>query len=101
VLVGEELTCYFPDDRCKIHLLLWGITRVDHEALQALANDIYAVARYVARHRLAHAVAHPLYRQNGVLDRRHIEQLLLLFNGFECLNGAHSMTHREVFEPLL
>src|SRR5439155_19624755 len=26
VLVGEELTCYFREDRCKIHLLLWGIT---------------------------------------------------------------------------
>jgi hypothetical protein len=101
VFVGEELTCYFADDGCKIHLLLWGITRADHDALQAVANDIHAVARYVAKHRLAHAVAHPLYRQNGVLDRRHIEQLFLLFNGFECLNGAHSMAHREVFEPLL
>jgi hypothetical protein len=101
VLVGEELTCYFPEDRCKIHLLLWGIMQADHDALQRLAGDIYAVARYVAKHGIAHAVAHPLYRQNGVLDRRHVERLILLFNGFECLNGAHSMTHREVFEPLL
>src|SRR5580658_8556139 len=60
VFVGEELTCYFPDDDCKIHLLLWGITKADHDGLQKVANDIYAVARYVARHQLAHAVAHPL-----------------------------------------
>src|SRR5271169_3163382 len=26
VLVGEEVTCYFPEDLCKIHLLVWGIT---------------------------------------------------------------------------
>jgi hypothetical protein len=101
VLVGEELTCYFPEDRCKIHLLVWGITPSDHDALQRNAGDIYAVARYVEQHRIAHAVAHPLYRQNGVLDRRHVERLILIFSGFECLNGAHSMTHREVFEPLL
>jgi hypothetical protein len=100
-LIGEELTCYFPEDRCKIHLLLWGITAEDHTALQQAAHDIYAVARYVEQNRLAHAVAHPLYRQNGVLDKKHIERLILLFNGFECLNGAHSTTHREVFEPLL
>jgi hypothetical protein len=100
-LVGEELTCYFPEDRCKIHLLLWGITAEDHAAVQKDAHDIYAVARYVAERRLAHSVAHPLYRQNGILNRRHIERLLLLFTGFECLNGAHSTTHREVFEPLL
>lgn len=101
VLVGEELTCYFPEDRCKIHLLVWGITPADHDALQRAAGDIYEVARYVEQRRIAHAVAHPLYRQNGVLDRRHVERLILMFNGFECLNGAHSMTHREVFEPLL
>jgi hypothetical protein len=101
ILVGEELTCYFPEDRCKIHLLVWGITPADHTELQRVASDIYAVAAYVANQRIAHAVAHPLYRQNGVLDRRHIERLLLLFSGFECLNGAHSMTHREVFEPIL
>jgi hypothetical protein len=101
VLVGEEVTCYFPEDRCKIHLLTWGITSEDHAEMQRSAHDIYSLAAYVAEHRIAHAAAHPLYRQNGILDRRHIERLLLLFNGFECLNGAHSMTHREVFEPLL
>jgi hypothetical protein len=99
--VGEELTCYFPEDRCKIHLLLWGISATDHAALQHAAHDIYAVARYVEQNRIPHAVAHPLYRQNGILNRRHVERLLLLFKGFECLNGAHSTTHREVFEPLL
>src|SRR5439155_14401090 len=29
------------------------------------------------------------------------ERLLLLFKGFECLNGAHSPLHREAFEPVL
>jgi predicted metal-dependent phosphoesterase TrpH len=101
VFVGEELTCYFPEDHCKIHLLLWGITPAQHHALQASANDIYEIAIFVAEHRIAHSVAHPLYRQNGVLDRWHIERLLLIFKGFECLNGAHSMSHRQVFEPLL
>jgi hypothetical protein len=100
-LVGEEVTCYFPEDRCKIHLLVWGINSEDHAALQKVAHDIYAVAAYVGQRQIAHSVAHPLYRQNGILEPRHIERLLLLFNGFECLNGAHSMTHREVFEPIL
>ena len=101
VLIGEEVTCYFPEDRCKIHLLTWGITAQHHAEMQQKAHDIYDLAAYIAQHRIAHAVAHPLYRQNGILDRRHIEKLLLLFNGFECLNGAHSMTHRQVFEPIL
>jgi glycosyltransferase involved in cell wall biosynthesis len=101
VLTGEEVTCYFPEDRCKIHVLVWGITAEDHDALQAAANDIYRLADYIFANRIAHAVAHPLYVQNGVLDRWHIERLVLMFNGFECLNGARSERHRAAFEPML
>ena len=101
VLTGEELTCWFPEDDCKMHVLVYGLTREDHDALQSLANNIYDVAEYVERHNLAHAVAHPIYRQNEKLERWHLERLLLLFKGFECLNGAHSALHREAFEPVL
>ena len=101
VLVGEELTCWFPEDDCKMHVLVYGITRTDHDALQSLANNIYDVAEYVERECIAHAVAHPIYRQNEKLERWHLERLLLLFKGFECLNGAHSALHREAFEPVL
>jgi glycosyltransferase involved in cell wall biosynthesis/predicted metal-dependent phosphoesterase TrpH len=101
VVWGEELTCWFPEDDCKMHVLVYGITLSDHAALQSLASNIYEVAEYVERNRIAHAVAHPIYRQNEKLERWHLERLLLLFKGFECLNGAHSALHREAFEPVL
>ncbi|MDP9175320.1 MAG: glycosyltransferase [Planctomycetota bacterium] len=101
VIVGEELTCYFPEDHCKIHLLVWGITHEDHDALQAVADDIYRVAEIVETRHLAHAVAHPVYRQNDRLEKWHLERLILMFKGFETLNGTHSMLHRQALEPLL
>lgn len=101
VLVGEELTCWFPEDGCKMHVLVYGHTRAQHEALQRLARNIYDVAAYFEEHNLAHSVAHPIYRQNDKLERWHLERLLLLFKSFECLNGAHSALHRDAFEPLL
>jgi len=101
VLSGEEVTCYFPEDGCKMHVLVWGLSREDHVALQAVASDIYEVARYVEEQQLAHSVAHPVYRQNDVLERWHLERLILLFKGFECLNGAHSPAHRDAFEPVI
>jgi hypothetical protein len=101
VLVGEELTCWFPEDHCKMHVLVYGITPADHENLQRLAPDIYDVAAYIEQHQIAHSVAHPIYRQNDKLERWHLERLLLMFKGFECLNGAHSALHREAFEPVL
>ena len=27
--VGEELTCWFPEDDCKMHVLVYGISRAD------------------------------------------------------------------------
>ncbi len=101
VVFGEELTCWFPEDDCKMHVLLWGITAAQHAHVQSIAKDIYAVAQYVHQQQIAHAVAHPIYRQNDKLERWHLERLLLLFKGFECLNGAHSALHRDAFEPLL
>jgi glycosyltransferase involved in cell wall biosynthesis len=100
-LVGEELTCYFPEDRCKMHILVWGHTDDDHAALQSVADDIYKVATIIFDRQLAHAVAHPVYRQNDVLERWHLERLVLMFKGFETLNGAHSVLHRQSLEPLL
>ena len=101
VVVGEELTCWFPEDGCKMHVLVYGHTAKQHEDLQRLAPNLYDVADYFVEHNLAHSVAHPIYRQNDKLDRWHLERLLLLFKSFECLNGAHSALHREAFEPLL
>jgi glycosyltransferase involved in cell wall biosynthesis len=101
VLVGEELSCWFPEDQCKMHVLVWGIDAQQHAELQLRAKNIYDVAEYIERQRIAHAVAHPIYRQNDKLERWHLERLLLMFKGFECLNGAHSPLHREAFEPVL
>src|SRR5690349_19219438 len=84
-----------------MHVLVFGLTADDHAALQSVARDIYRVAAVIEERRLAHAVAHPIYRQNDKLERWHLERLLLLFKGFECLNGAHSPLHREAFEPVL
>ncbi len=101
VLIGEELTCWFPEDGCKMHVLVYGHTAQQHDDLQRLATNLYDVAEYFEDHQLAHSVAHPIYRQNDKLERWHLERLLLMFKSFECLNGAHSSLHREAFEPLL
>lgn len=95
-VVGEEVTVYFPEDRCKLHVLVWGLTPERHEEIGTLGlrQDVYRFAEWLAHYNLPHALAHPLYIQNGRLTRWHIERCALLFKGFETLNGAHSGTHR-------
>jgi glycosyltransferase involved in cell wall biosynthesis len=101
VVVGEEVTVRFPEDGCKIHLLVYGHTQQQHDDIQELAGDVYDVAMYLREHEIAHSVAHPIYRQNDMLERWHLERLLLIFKGFEVLNGSHAGSHRQAFEPLL
>lgn len=103
LVVGEEVTVYFPEDRCKLHVLVWGLTPELHEEIGALGlrDDVYAFARWLRHNTLAHALAHPLYVQNKKLTRWHLDRCALLFKGFEVLNGAHAGTHRAGLERYL
>lgn len=102
-IIGQEFTVFFPEDRCKLHVLIWGLTPDLNEKLHGhgLRDDVYAFARFLRDHNLAHSLAHPLYVQNGRLSRWHVERATLLFRSFETLNGAHSSTLRDPIELFL
>src|ERR1700730_3058253 len=85
--ISEQVTTYFPQDPCKIHILVWGITEKQHEDIVVIRDNIFALQRYVSGANIAHAVAHPLYSINGKLEAPHLERLILLFKHFEGING--------------
>src|SRR5438045_4604214 len=85
--VSEQVTTYFPQDPCKVHLLVWGITTAQHHDISIFRSNILELQKYLAEHRIAHAVAHPLYSVNGKLTAAHLERLILLFKYFEGING--------------
>jgi len=89
VIVGEEVTVYFPDDECKVHILVWGITEAQHRMLQDARENIYEFQKAVAEHGIAHAVAHPFQRVNEKLTSLHLQKLILLFRHFEKINGRY------------
>jgi glycosyltransferase involved in cell wall biosynthesis len=102
-IVGEEVTVHFPEDRCKLHVLVWGLTPEHHESIETLGlrDDVYAFCLWLKETNLPHSLAHPVYVQNGKLSMHHLEKCCLLFRGFEIINGAHSGTHSESVERLL
>lgn len=103
MIVGEEVTVHFPEDRCRLHLLVWGLTPERHEQIGVLRlrDDVYDFAHWLAEGNLPHALAHPLYVQNGRLRRWHVERCALLFKGFETLNGAHTSHARGPIERFI
>src|SRR5436190_17384174 len=102
--ISEQVTTYFPQDPCKIHLLVWGITERQHDDIVIVRDNIFSLQRYLQGAQIAHAVAHPLYSINSKLEAAHLERLILLFKHFEGINGLRdallSELARELFSTL-
>src|SRR5712691_6028612 len=85
--LSEQVTTYFPQDPCKINLLVWGLSKAQHAEICRLRDNIFDLQTFLQKETLAHAVAHPLYSINGKLSTSHLERLTLLFQHFEGVNG--------------
>jgi glycosyltransferase involved in cell wall biosynthesis len=98
--ISEQVTTYFPQDGCKLHLLVWGISERQHHEIENVRENIFDLQRYLQGAQIAHAVAHPLYSVNGKLEARHLEQLMLLFKHFEGINGLRDALLSELAQTL-
>jgi glycosyltransferase involved in cell wall biosynthesis len=98
--ISEQVTTYFPQDPCKIHLLVWGINEKQHDDIVIVRDNIFALQRYLQSAKIAHAVAHPLYSINGKLEASHLERLILLFKHFEGVNGLRDALLSELAQQL-
>src|SRR5438034_7901197 len=98
--ISEQVTTYFPQDPCKIHLLVWGITEKQHDDIVIVRDNIFSLQRYLQGAQIAHAVSHPLYSINGKLEASHLERLILLFKHFEGINGLRDALLSELAQQL-
>src|SRR5438270_2479172 len=98
--ISEQVTTYFPQDPCKLHLLVWGITEKQHQDIVIVRDNIFSLQRYLQGAQIAHAVTHPLYSINGKLEASHLERLILLFKHFEGVNGLRDALLSELAQEL-
>ena len=99
--ISEQVTTYFPQDSCKLHLLVWGIAPAQHQDISVFRSNIFELQKYLAENRIAHAIAHPLYSVNGKLTASHLERLILLFKHFEGINGLRDSLLSDLATKLL
>ena len=98
--VSEQVTTYFPQDQCKIHVLVWGISEAQHRDIERARDNIFELQRYLQTSQIAHAVAHPFYSINGKLEASQLERLILLFKHFEGINGLRDALLSELAQRL-
>jgi glycosyltransferase involved in cell wall biosynthesis len=88
VFVSQEITTYFPENGCKMHILAWDFTEEQHRQIGVVRGNIQDLVVYLQKEKILHAVAHPFYQNNNKLTLDQFEKLILMFKHFEGLNGA-------------
>jgi glycosyltransferase involved in cell wall biosynthesis/predicted metal-dependent phosphoesterase TrpH len=97
VFTGVESTAYFPEDRCKIHILIFGIDEKQFAEIQHLRKDIYNLRDFLKQEKIVHSVAHPTFSVNGKISFPHLEKLMILFDIFEGINGGRNLINNETW----
>ncbi len=98
--ISEEITTYFPDDGCKLHVLAWDITEAQHAEFQKLRENVFDLVPYLHEQNITHALAHPLFAVNDRLTLEHFEQALLLFDVLEA-NGSRDARQNESLQAVV
>lgn len=87
VVVGVEITTWFPEDRVPLHVLAWGVDDGAWGDLDRARVDLYDLVAELGARDIPHALAHPLHRVGDDLTAEHLERCLLLFRLWEGRNG--------------
>jgi glycosyltransferase involved in cell wall biosynthesis len=101
VFMGVESTAYFPEDDCKIHVLIYGFDEKQFIEIQKYRRNIYELREYLKMENLAHSIAHATFSINGKLTLTHLEKLILLFDVFEGINGARCKVNNNTWSNIL
>lgn len=93
-IVGEEVSCSFPEDGTIIHVNVFDIDEAQHEEIQRLRTNIYDAVDYMRKIDKLHVLNHMTWtEQHRVLKTWQIEAMLELFQIFEGINGTRSYAH--------
>lgn len=88
--ISSEITAHFPENGCKIHVVVLHISEARFRTILELRKNVYEMVAYLHSEKIAHFLAHPLYAQNDKLNLEVVERSLLLFTTFEIKNGCRA-----------
>ncbi|BCS53370.1 glycosyltransferase [Geobacter sp. SVR] len=88
--ISSEITAHFPENGCKVHVVVLHISEAQFRMILELRKNIYEMLAYLHAEGITHFLAHPLYAQNEKLTLEIIERSLLLFTTFEVKNGCRA-----------
>jgi hypothetical protein len=65
--VSSEITAHYPENGCKVHVVVLHISEIQFQSIMLLRKNIYELVAYLHSEKIVHFLAHPLYAQNEKL----------------------------------
>jgi predicted metal-dependent phosphoesterase TrpH len=88
LIIGEEITAAFPEDKVTVHIGVLDITETQHREIQNLRRNIRELLPYLKSEEIFTTLNHLASQTAGRLTATHIAELIPWVDGLEILNGA-------------
>jgi predicted metal-dependent phosphoesterase TrpH len=100
VIVGEEVSCRFPDDEVVVHLAVYGMTESLHRDLQPLRGNVFEAAALLRQADVFFALNHLLHFYRGQIPLDRYLRLLAEVPALEVRNGTMLAAHTALIEQI-
>ena len=97
-IMGEEVTCRFPDGDIEVHLGVYGLTEAIHRELQPLRSNVIDVAALLHERGVFFALNHLLFFYRGQTPLESYLRILEIVSAVEARNGAMQQMHNDLVE---
>ena len=97
-VIGEEVSCRFPDGDIEVHLGVYGTTEALHRELQPLRGNAFDVIACLRAHDVFFTLNHLLHFYRGQAPLASYLRLALEVPALEVRNGAMLREHNTLIE---
>lgn len=96
VIVGEEVSCWYPDGPFQVHVGVYGITKALHRDLQPLRRNVFDVVACLKEAGVFFCLNHLMHFWQEHVPLDQYLQLLELVPGLEVRNGTMVPKHNRL-----
>jgi len=101
VIVGEEVSCWYPDGRLQVHLGVYGMTESLHLDIQSSRRNVFEVIACLQEAGVFFCLNHLMHFWQEHVPLDQYLQLLTLVPGLEVRNGTMVPKHNQLSEKIV
>jgi predicted metal-dependent phosphoesterase TrpH len=100
VIIGEEVSCRFPDDDIQVHLAVYGMTEALHRDLQPLRRNVFEAAARLRSEGVFFTLNHLMHFYRGQIPLDRYLRILDEVPALEIRNGTMLADHNRLIEQI-